>query len=139
MEISKDALEKMFSHLKSCYPSEGCGFMIADPDSSEFTIEVLPVENQNKTRAHDRFEISAQDYMKVEKYAEKSKKIVAGIYHSHPDHPAEPSKTDLASAFPGYNYVIVSIEKGEVVNYTNWVIEDFGDEFSKRYISIKGS
>jgi proteasome lid subunit RPN8/RPN11 len=38
---------------------------------------------------------------------------VVGFYHSHPDHPARPSATDLAEAhWFGCSYVITRVERG---------------------------
>jgi proteasome lid subunit RPN8/RPN11 len=38
---------------------------------------------------------------------------VVGFYHSHPDHPAQLSKTDHEEAhWIGCSYVITSVEKG---------------------------
>ena len=41
---------------------------------------------------------------------------IIGFYHSHPDHPAQWSSTDLAEAhWFGCSYVITSVEKGKAV------------------------
>jgi proteasome lid subunit RPN8/RPN11 len=38
---------------------------------------------------------------------------IAGFYHSHPDHPAQWSQTDLAEAhWLGCSYVITAVAKG---------------------------
>jgi proteasome lid subunit RPN8/RPN11 len=43
-----------------------------------------------------------------------------GIYHSHPEGPAFPSKTDIATfSYPGVVYVIWSFEKG------NWQVNGY--------------
>ena len=39
---------------------------------------------------------------------ERGRELV-GFYHSHPDHPAEPSAFDLEHAWPNLSYVIVSV------------------------------
>ena len=33
-------------------------------------------------------------------FGDLKKLDIVGIYHSHPDHPARPSETDLAAAWP---------------------------------------
>jgi proteasome lid subunit RPN8/RPN11 len=39
---------------------------------------------------------------------------IVGFYHSHPDHPAQWSKTDFAEAhWMGCSYVITAVEKGK--------------------------
>jgi proteasome lid subunit RPN8/RPN11 len=41
---------------------------------------------------------------------------IVGFYHSHPDHPAHWSATDLAEAhWTNCSYVITSVEKGRAV------------------------
>jgi proteasome lid subunit RPN8/RPN11 len=41
---------------------------------------------------------------------------IAGFYHSHPDHPAQWSQTDLAEAhWLGCSYVITAVAKGRTV------------------------
>jgi proteasome lid subunit RPN8/RPN11 len=41
---------------------------------------------------------------------------IVGFYHSHPDHPARWSSTDLDEAhWYGCSYVITSVEKGSAV------------------------
>ena len=46
------------------------------------------------------------------------------MYHSHPDHPAVPSATDLKFAQPNFSYVIVSIVKGEVAATSSWTLNE---------------
>jgi proteasome lid subunit RPN8/RPN11 len=49
---------------------------------------------------------------------------VLGYYHSHPDHPAEPSEFDSEHAWPWYSYVIVRVNKGRSADVTSWVLEE---------------
>ena len=56
------------------------------------------------------------------------------VYHSHPDHPAQWSKTDLAEAhWFGCSYVITSIEKGKAA-LTNAFELTGSDESDKRLV-----
>jgi len=45
---------------------------------------------------------------------------LVGYYHSHPDHPAEPSATDRESAWPGVSYLIVPVAAGEAGRARSW-------------------
>src|SRR5439155_1672800 len=43
-----------------------------------------------------------------------------GFYHSHPDHPAEPSQYDLDHAWPNLSYVIVAVRGGQAADLRSW-------------------
>ncbi len=45
---------------------------------------------------------------------------VVGIWHSHPDHPAEPSATDRAGAWEGWSYVIASVSSEGIPSVRSW-------------------
>jgi proteasome lid subunit RPN8/RPN11 len=49
---------------------------------------------------------------------------VVGLYHSHPDHPAQPSQFDLEHAMPWWSYVIVGVENGLPVAITSWLLRE---------------
>jgi proteasome lid subunit RPN8/RPN11 len=48
---------------------------------------------------------------------------IVGFYHSHPDHPAQPSPTDLEHAhWIGYSYVITSVTQGEATDTRSFLL-----------------
>jgi len=55
---------------------------------------------------------------------------IVGIWHSHPDHPARPSETDRASAWPEWSYVIISLQRDGVRELRSWRLNgaDFEEE-----------
>ena len=59
--------------------------------------------------------------------------MLLGFYHSHPDHPAIPSKTDLKFAWPFFSYPIVSIKQGVFDTIRSY--ELIGDELIEEQIS----
>ncbi len=132
LKIKKEALEEIKKQAEEGYPYEICGFMIGNIDFNQNIrecLEVYQVENQNKERANDRFEIDPKDYMKVEDYADKKGLAIVGIYHSHPDHPDRPSQTDLMFAQPDMSYIIVSVENGKVKSWRSWELS--GNSFKE--------
>ena len=58
---------------------------------------------------HRRYHIDPKDMLRVQKQARAQGLSIIGVYHSHPDHVAEPSECDRALAWPEYAYVIVSV------------------------------
>jgi len=58
-----------------------------------------------------------------------------GIYHSHPDHPAVPSKHDLKQAVPFFSYLILSTEQERVKKVTSWQL--YHEQFEEEEIEIE--
>ena len=75
--------------------------------------------NTRTDSPHNRYNIEPRDQIRIQREARERGEDVIGYYHSHPDHPAHWSATDLAEAhWPGLSYVITSVEKGKA-NITN--------------------
>jgi len=137
LKIKKEAVEEIKKQAEKGYPFEICGFMLGSidymDDLRECT-EVIQVENQNKERANDRFEIDPKDYLKVENYADEKGLLIVGIYHSHPDHPDKPSQTDLMFAQPDMSYIIVSVNDGIAERWRSWELID--GKFQEEIVDI---
>src|SRR5262249_27317891 len=86
-------------------------------------------KNLNTERSRDRYNMDPLDMLKVEREFANSPFDIIGIYHSHPDHPSRPSKTDTDAAFEGYSYVIISVEKGNVASAQSWVLNESERKF----------
>ena len=124
VKFTDQALKEMHEHLVASYPHEGCGFFYGKINDSKEVTEIRDVVNQNKTNPERIFEIAPIDYVKAERYAIENDLDLIGVYHSHPDHPAVPSATDLKFAQPNFSYVIVSIVKGEVAATSSWTLNE---------------
>ncbi len=136
LKISKEIFDKIVNLLEKEYPYEGCGILIGKEDNNKrVVLEIYPTENINKERKNDRFNIDPKDYLKAESYADKNNLSIVGIYHSHPDHPAFPSKTDLENAFPFLSYIIFSIEKGKFKDVNSF--ELINESFQREEIIIE--
>jgi len=137
LKIKKELIHQIEKQGEEGYPYEICGFIIGDIDYSSNTraaYQIMQVENKNKARANDRFEIDPRDYLKAEEEAEKSGFQIIGIYHSHPDHPDRPSETDLRFAQPDMSYIIVSVENGKAKSWSSWELS--GKKFEKEEVEI---
>jgi proteasome lid subunit RPN8/RPN11 len=62
--------------------------------------------------------------MDFEKRAGERDMDILGVYHSHPDHPAEPSDFDREHAWPGWSYVIASVFEDGVDDVRSWTLKD---------------
>jgi proteasome lid subunit RPN8/RPN11 len=100
---------------------------------------LFPLLNRREDSPRNRFSVTAADVLDAEKAARKQGMEVVGWYHSHPDHPAQPSEYDREHAWPWYSYVIVSVNGGAAEEMTSWRLNDDRAEFSREAIAIRQS
>jgi proteasome lid subunit RPN8/RPN11 len=143
--------EKIRAHGAETYPHECCGALlgrdsnaVVERDRSENSLtaarEILglyPLVNRRDDSPRNRFSVTAQDVLEAEKAAREQGLEVVGWYHSHPDHPARPSKYDRDHAWPWYSYIIVSVQSGAPQDMTSWRLNDDRAEFSPEGIEIR--
>jgi integrative and conjugative element protein (TIGR02256 family) len=115
--LSASQRAQIVSIAERAYPAECCGLLVGRDDADGIIVVTRIVESRNvrTDRARDRFEIDPQVRISVERELRGGTDRVVGHYHSHPDHPAQPSATDLEMAFePDLVWVIVGIAKGHL-------------------------
>ena len=101
-------------HGRDAYPEECVGALIgtvADGGSARTVERLFPIDNRSGENRRRRYLVSPLDYLAAERAADAAGKTLLGFYHSHPEHPAEPSATDLAWAQPNFVYIIMSIRR----------------------------
>jgi len=111
------------AHGERTYPHECCGFLLGRIDGDQFVVErTLPATNsRGEEERHNRFTITPEASLRAEKAAREAALTIIGHYHSHPDHPARPSETDLAHAtWPNSAFAIVSVHAGAAKALTCW-------------------
>jgi len=125
LDISETALNDMLDHAEMEYPNECCGFFYGS-DSGEARVAAVAkrVKNAKEGDRSDRFEITPDDYRKAEAFAQEQDLDLLGVYHSHPDHPAEPSEHDRKVAMPWFSYIIISVRKGRTAETRSWRLND---------------
>ena len=70
--------------------------------------------NTRTDSAHNRYNIDPKELVRIQREGRDRGEDIVGFYHSHPDHPAQWSKTDHEEAhWIGCSYVITSVEKGK--------------------------
>lgn len=114
------------------YPRECCGLMLgcANGNGVVRVEDVIQARNTNTDRAHDRYELDGEDFVRADAQARARQLDVVGVWHTHPDHPARPSETDRAQAWDGWSYVILSVDAQGVQALRSWRLsgEDFVEE-----------
>lgn len=107
------------------YPNETCGLLIGRQQGVEVEVmDTVIARNLNQVRAADRFELDPQDFLKADQEARAAGLELVGIWHSHPDHPAQPSVTDREFAWEGWSYLILSVQQGKLLHLKSWRLSD---------------
>ncbi len=137
LNIKKEAKEIIIKDAEQSYPYECCGFLFGKEAENERTVTAAKeVNNSKEINKEKRFEISAVDYMKAERFADENNLTLLGVYHSHPNHPAIPSEHDLKQALPFFSYTIVSVRKNKTENILSWRLNEKG-KFSEEKINTE--
>lgn len=122
--LDSEILENLKKHAEEDYPHECCGFLFGEEgDERRITISKR-TENKSEGDQRRRFQIDPKAYRDAEQYATKNGLDFLGIYHSHPDHPAEPSEHDRVVAMPFFSYIILSVQNGKTVVTRSWRLND---------------
>ena len=117
-EYARTALEGM---AHAGYPSETCGLLVGQQTNDHVEVSrVVQARNLNRERAHDRYELDPQDFIAADKQACDEGLEIVGVWHSHPDHSAQPSETDRESAWEGWSYLIVAVKHDGVHDLRCW-------------------
>ena len=103
-------------HGEETYPQECCGVLLggANDDGSRVVTSTARCGNTRTDSPENRYHIDPRELIRIQREGRERGEDIVGFYHSHPDHPAHWSKTDLAEAhWMGCSYVITSVEKGK--------------------------
>jgi proteasome lid subunit RPN8/RPN11 len=103
------------------YPHEVCGLLVGREDEScTRVLRFVRAKNLAVERSHDRYDLDPHDFLAADREARRDGLDVVGVWHTHPDHPARPSRTDLDVAWPDFSYLILAIEAGKLVDTRSW-------------------
>ena len=125
LKIGGGDVGRIHEHAKETYPEECAGALVGiDKGGAKVVVDVWRAENMHEEERSRRFLIEPLKIKEFEERAEEREMGVLGFYHSHPDHPAEPSEYDREHAWPGYSYVIASVSAANVEDVRSWTLKD---------------
>lgn len=136
--ISQTLLKAIQRHGAQSYPEEGAGVILGEVRSdARYAEEILPLSNSYEADSrHNRYLIEATDILRAEQKAEEMGLDVIGIFHSHPDHPAEPSEFDLQWGLPWYSYLITRVESEGARESKSWRLNEDRQKFSPETLEV---
>jgi proteasome lid subunit RPN8/RPN11 len=134
LKINKHEYEAIRRHGEETYPHECCGVLLGHAGEDGRTVtKTVRCGNTRSDSPHNRYQIAPQELVRVQRQAREVGLEIVGFYHSHPDHPAHWSTTDLAEAhWIGCSYVITSVDHGHA-NITNSFVLAGETEENKRF------
>jgi proteasome lid subunit RPN8/RPN11 len=120
LKLTEQIYNTIRLHGEETYPHECCGVLLGrSADGVNNVEDAVRAGNTRTDSAHNRYSIAPQELIRIQRQARERDLDIVGFYHSHPDHPAQWSKTDFAEAhWLGCSYVITAVEKG-VARQTN--------------------
>ena len=137
IEILTELLNRIKVHGEEIYNEECCGALFGNYDDETRTIvDLLEFQNEKEESKQNRFLITPDQYKLAERLAKERNLELLGFYHSHPDHPAQPSQFDVDHALPWFIYVIVSINEGNANNLTAWILKEDRSGFNHQKIKV---
>ncbi|MGE5846263.1 MAG: M67 family metallopeptidase [Ignavibacteria bacterium] len=135
IKIPENIYGGICSHGEDTYNEECCGAIFGcNKDYGKEIREIMKFKNEKDENRQNRYLISPSDYLSAEKTAKEKNLELIGFYHSHPDHPAVPSKFDTDHAFPWFLYIIVSILNGKAADLRGWILEENREKFNEEII-----
>ena len=134
LTISDDVYQAIRRHGERTYPHECCGVLLGRTDENGNAVETAVEAGNTRTdSAHNRYNIAPQELIRIQRQGRERGLDIVGFYHSHPDHPAQWSKTDFEEAhWIGCSYVITSVEQG-AAKITNSFLLSGTTEEDKRF------
>jgi len=120
--IPRKILDDIAEHSVETYPEECCGILVGRDESDDRIVtESHRAKNVAEERRHERYLIDERKLIDVMKAT-----------------PSRPSGFDTeTAAWPGYSYLIASVEKDGVASVRSWTMPDGSDTFVEESMKIE--
>jgi proteasome lid subunit RPN8/RPN11 len=133
VRLALEAADAIRKEAARAYPAEGCGALLGPAEAA--VSEIVLLANTEASSPRTRFTVSPLDYLAAEDGADARGLKLLGFWHSHPDHPARPSPTDRAYAWPGLLTLVIGVERGDPGEMTAWDVP--GQEAPFRQLDLE--
>lgn len=112
LRMGRAQFDAVREHGEATYPHESCGVLLGHArEGINEVVDAVRTVNIRTDSAHNRYQIAPQELIRIQREGRERGLDIVGFYHSHPNHPAQWSRTDLTEAhWFGCSYVITSVE-----------------------------
>jgi proteasome lid subunit RPN8/RPN11 len=124
LKISSSDFDAIRRHGEQTYPHECCGILIGTMEGDIRTVSsIVRCNNICADSPQTRYDIDPRELIRAQREAHDRGLEIVAFYHSHPDHPAQWSPTDLQEAhWIGCSYVITSVDNGMATETTSFTL-----------------
>jgi proteasome lid subunit RPN8/RPN11 len=139
LTLPPSVLRSIHAHGEAAYPNEGVGLLLGRAEgSAKIAAGTLALPNTwPAEEQHHRYQVGGDAMLAAELEAARRGLDIVGFFHSHPDHPAEPSRFDHEWAtWPWYSYVITTIAAGRATITRAWQLREDRGAFDEEPITI---
>jgi len=140
LRIHYKEYEALRAHGEETYPNECCGVLLGKntpgngTEAMNHVQQIVHAGNTRTDSAHNRYHIAPQELVKIQRQARGLGLDIVGFYHSHPDCPAQWSKTDFDEAhWVGCSYIITRVNHGKADVTNSFLLTGTGEE-DKQFI-----
>jgi proteasome lid subunit RPN8/RPN11 len=116
-------LKVIIDEAEAAFPDECCGLLIGrdwsedGQNNGRVVTRIAPSPNVTKNDPKTSFEVDPKIQFDLMREIRGTNKHIIGVYHSHPNNPAQPSSKDLAQAWePDLTWLIVSVIDGQATH-----------------------
>ena len=134
IEIPTTVIRSIEKHALETFPEECCGFLLGHVGEPRRVMEAREAKNVAKEDRSRRYVVDPLELLHADEEARAKGLELVGIYHSHPNHPAEPSDFDRSRAAGWYSYLILSVRDREPREFTAWRFDDSSGRFHSEEI-----
>ncbi|MGC2109417.1 MAG: M67 family metallopeptidase [Candidatus Korobacteraceae bacterium] len=115
LKLRTSQYDEIRRHGEETYPDECCGILLGVSDGDERSVRAtMRCENACTESRENRYHIDPREVIRAQRSARDEGLEIVGFYHSHPDHSARWSQTDLEEAhWIGCSYVITKVAGGK--------------------------
>jgi proteasome lid subunit RPN8/RPN11 len=125
LKLRKVDYEALRQHGEETYPHECCGVLLGEMNGDVRRVtSIARCGNTRTDSPQNRYHIDPRELVRIQREGRARGEDIIGFYHSHPDHPARWSQTDLAEAhWFSCSYVITSVEKGKAAITNSFALQ----------------
>lgn len=110
LSLTAGQLEGLRRRAREAAPDEVCGFLLGARDQVAELIEA-PNTHPEPSRG---YRIHPRDCLAALRKARKENLQVLGVFHSHPEGPANLSTVDRREAHPGWHYLVLGRDRESI-------------------------